>query len=97
MGVRRYSRDPNLRRWEEMFDHLQFRCTIYGDDVTVGDLTAHGIRKAEWLCRATECWHRSAPFNLDTLGSSLRVTKLRWKFVCSQCGTKRPMIELMSE
>jgi hypothetical protein len=95
MGISRYSRSN--RRWEEAFDHLQFRCTIYGDDVTVGDLLAHGIKRAAWTCRSPSCWRRSAPFALDQFGPALRITKLRWKFVCSQCGTKRPMIELIAE
>lgn len=97
MGISRYSRDPTLRRWQEHFDHLQFRCTIYDDDVTIADLTSAGIKQAEWCCRATECWHRSKPFDLTKFGPKMRITKLRWKYVCSLCGTKRPMIELLPD
>jgi hypothetical protein len=95
MGVRRYSTDPKTRRRQEFLDHLQWRCTIHGDPITIGEIVKAGITRAEWVCRDYDCWHRSEPVDLTRFGDTITVTKLRWKFVCSKCGTGRPAIELL--
>lgn len=95
MGVRRYSTDPKTRRRQEFLDHLQWRCTIYGDPLTIAEIVKAGVMRAEWRCRSPECWHRSKPFDLTGFGEKITVTRLRWKFVCSRCGTNRPTLELL--
>lgn len=105
MGVSRYSRDHVRRRWEERFDDLQHRCHWYDFSPTIGELIDHGIHQAKWRCRnggwkpdgKGECWHSSKPFDLTRFGPKLPVHKLRWKFVCSECGRNRPFIELLAD
>jgi len=82
-------------RRQEFLDHLQWRCTVYGDPLTIGEIVKAGVTRAECLCRDAECWHRSKPVDLTKFGPGITVSKLRWKFVCSICGTKRPMLELL--
>lgn len=95
MGVRRYSTDPAKRRRQEYLDHLQWRCTVYEDPLTIGEIVKAGVTRAEWRCRFYDCYHRSGPFDLDRFGPKIAVTKLRWKYVCSKCGTNRPELELL--
>lgn len=95
MGVNRYSAIPNVRKRQQYFDHLQWRCSVYGDPLTIGELRTFGITRAEWQCRTYECLHRSEMFKLSKFGERITVSKLRWKFVCSRCGTKRPEMRLI--
>lgn len=93
MGISRYSKNPAERRKEELFDYLQMRCGWY-DGVTIGDLTSAGIQWARFACRGTDCWHVGEPFRLDRFSGSMKIASLRWKYVCGECGAKRPHLRL---
>lgn len=96
MGVRRYSRSPSLARWQQQFDHLQALCRGGCPSPTIGELTAHGIRKALWRCSAGfECMHGSEEFELARFSPDARVHLLKRYFKCSRCGTGRPNLELL--
>lgn len=105
MGIRRYSHDTNVKRWQQTFDDLQHRCHHVTGSPTVGDLLAHGIKTAFWQCRNTswqddgrgECWHQSASFGLDRFGKSLTIARMRGLFVCSRCGRNRPFLQLETD
>lgn len=105
MGVSRYSRDPDKKRWEQAFDDLQMRCHGYDGSPTIGELRAHGIETGQWRCRSVgwrddgkgQCWHGSKKFPLAKFGARITVSKLRWKFVCSACGRNRPFLELWAD
>lgn len=95
MGVSRYSRDPRLRRWQERFDELQRRCAAWHDNPTIGELTGHRIKIAQFECRAGGCGHHGKVMDLAKFGYRLTVWQLRDHYVCSKCGTKRPWLTLL--
>ena len=96
-GVSRYSRDPTERRWQQQFDELQGRCQVDVYSPTIGELLDHSITRAQWRCRKWgTCWHESEPFALGGFRRSVLVDRLRRGFVCSACGTNRPMLHLLS-
>lgn len=107
MGVRRYSKNSDIERWERRFDELQSLCHQYDYSPTIGELIDHGITTAYWACRSVgwrddgkpSCGHTSekTPMDLQKFGRNLTVSKLRWKYVCSSCGRKRPYIQLIAE
>lgn len=98
MSVRRYSRDPRARRWEEQFDELQRRCWVDYYSPTIGELLEHGIQRGRWECRSQgACLHQSEPFGLARFKPAAKVSRLRRQFVCSCCGRGRPDLRLLAE
>jgi hypothetical protein len=102
MGVPRYSRDTDVKRWQHAVEELQARCHWYDGSPTIGEIIEHGVNLAQWRCRSLGwkpdgkdmCHHASDKFRLDKFGPRITVSKLRWKFVCSACGRNRPFLEL---
>ena len=90
MGVRRYSRFDQKR--EEYADHLARECNSGFEHVTIGDLIDAGFHEAEWACRRGGCYHTSKTFQLARFKVPAIVNRLRWNFVCSECGTKGPKL-----
>jgi hypothetical protein len=90
MGVRRYSRFDRKR--EERADHLAQECNSGFGVVTIGDLIDAGFVRAEWRCRHPWCFHWSKPFPLSRYGRKARPYRLRWQYICSDCGTKGPKL-----
>jgi len=107
MGISRYSRDSERKRWEQRFDELQLLCHQYDYSPMIGDLVAHGITSAYWACRSVgwkpdgkpSCGHTSegTPMDLRKFGPTLTVAKMRRLYVCSECGRNRPFIQLIAE
>lgn len=92
MGVRRYSRDRTARRREEHADHLAHECNAGLVQVTIGELIDAGFGQAEWSCRRGGCYHTSELFDLTKFKRPAVVYRLRWNFVCSECGTSGPKL-----
>lgn len=97
MGVRRYSRDPDIERRQRQFDELQARCDVDYYAPEICELIAIGVRRAYWQCRDYACLHesRSTPFALDALPPKKRTHTLRRQFYCSACGTRRPKFRMI--
>jgi hypothetical protein len=98
MGVRRYSRDPQVQRRQELFDHLQWRTGIDYYAPTLGELAAAGIKRAMPACRDYACLHQpNEPIALSAWPAKMATRTLRKKLVCSKCGLRRPRLQLVWE
>ena len=94
-SVRRYSRNPLIRRRQEQFDDLQYRVERDYFAPTMIELAAGGVTKAKPICRDYACRHEGATLDLTTLPPKMRTHTLRKKLVCRLCGLRRPEIELI--
>jgi hypothetical protein len=105
MGVRRYSRNYDVRRWQEQFDEFQRQCQDVYLSPTIGELLDHGATRGQWRCRSVgwkpdgkpECWHSSPIFPLSRYPRHVRVFDIRQRNTCGACGRKRPFLELWPE
>jgi hypothetical protein len=94
-SVRRYSRNPLIRRRQEAFDDLQYRVERDYRAPSLGELAAAGITKARPICRDYACRHEGATLDLMILPPKMRTHTLRRKLVCTKCGLRRPELELI--
>ena len=94
-AVRRYSRDPRIRRQQEHFDDLQYRVGIDYFAPTMAELAAAKVTKARPICRDYACRHDGAMLDLTSLPPKLRTHTLRKRLVCRRCGLRRPELELI--
>lgn len=106
MGVRRYSRNSDVARWEQQFDALQNQCRNFAEgSPTIGDLRDHGIEQAKWRCRnigfkddgLPQCWHGGPVFPLTRYARHMHVWDIRQRNRCGQCSRRRPFLELIAE
>lgn len=106
MGVRRYSKNSDVARWEMRFDDLQNECRNVGEfSPTIGELRDHGIEQAKWRCRNVgwrddglpQCWHSSDPFPLSRYPRHVHVWDIRQRNTCGVCTRRRPFLELIAE
>lgn len=95
MGVRRYSRAPDVRQQQELFDHLQQLCKVDYYSPMLSELIAAKALTVEMQCRDYACLHTSEPIDLTKFPPKMRTKTLRAKFVCSKCGRKRPQVNLI--
>ena len=58
-AVRRYSRNPLIRRRQEAFDDLQYRVGIDYFAPSLVELAAASVTKAEPICRDYACRHEA--------------------------------------
>ena len=93
-SVRRYSRNPLIRR-QEQFDDLQYRVGVEYFGPSVAELTAAGINKALPICRDYACRREGATIDLTAVSPKKRINILRWQLVCTRCGLRRPELELI--
>ena len=95
-SVRRYSRNPLIRRQQEQFDDLQYRVEKDYFAPTMAELAAASVTKAKSICRDYACRHEGDTVDLTALPPKLRTHTLRKKLVCTRCGLRRPILELIS-
>ena len=60
-AVRRFSRDPRIRRRQELFDDLQYRAGIDYFAPSMAELAAASVTKATPICRDYACRHEGGP------------------------------------
>lgn len=94
-SVRRYSRNPLVRRRQEAFDDLQYRVERDYSAPSLAELAAAAVTKAKPICRDYACRHQGATINLATLPPKMRTHPLRKKLICTRCGLRRPELELI--
>ena len=96
-AVRRYSRNPLVRRRQEAFDNLQYRVEKDYFAPTMAELAAADVTKARPVCRDYACRHEGATLDLTTLPPKQRTHTLRKRLVCGRCGLRRPELELIAD
>jgi hypothetical protein len=94
-AVRRYSRNPLVRRRQGAFDDLQYRVEKDYFAPTMVELAAASVTKARPICRDHACRHEGTTLDLTTLPPKMRTHTLRKKLVCSRCGLRRPELQLI--
>jgi hypothetical protein len=94
-SLRRYSRNPLIRRRQEQFDQLQYRVERDYFAPSLAELAAASVTKAKPICRDYACRHEGAMLDLTTLPPKMRTHRLRKKLVCTRCGLRRPELELI--
>ena len=94
-AVRRYSRNPLIRRRQEAFDQLQYRVERDYFAPSLAELVAASVTKAKPICRDYACRHEGATLDLTTLPPKQRTHTLRKRLVCRRCGLRRPELELV--
>lgn len=97
-AVRRFSRDPRVRRRQEAFDDLQYRVEKDYFAPSIAELAGAGITRVVPTCRDYACRHRpETPIDLTTLPPKMRTHILRRRLVCVRCGLRRPELECLWE
>lgn len=96
-AVRRYSRNPLIRRRQEQFDDLQYRVEKDYHAPTMAELAAASVIKAKPVCRDYACRHEGAALDLTILPPKMRTHTLRKKLICRRCGLRRPELELIAD
>jgi hypothetical protein len=94
MGVSRYSRDPALRRHQERFDELQWRCEVDYYAPTIGELRDAGIEEGRFTCKVYECLHVGQRFKLTRYWSGLNVRDLKRRQRCGQCWGRKVKLQI---
>jgi hypothetical protein len=94
-AVRRYSRNPLIRRRQELFDDLQYRVEKDYFAPTMAELAGANVTKAKPICRDYACRHEGGTVDLTALPPKMRTHTLRKKLVCTKCGLRRPELELI--
>lgn len=94
-AVRHFSRNPRIRRQQELFDQLQYRTEKDYFAPSMAELAAANVTQAKPRCRDYACRHEGATLDLATLPPKMRTHTLRKKLVCRRCGLRRPELELI--
>lgn len=90
MGVRRYSNLPSVRRRQEAFDDLQWRCEADHYAPTIGELRDSGVVKAaHYRCANYKCLHQGNSFELTRYWRGANVRDLKRQQTCGVCGGRR--------
>ena len=85
-------------RQQALFDELQRRVGIDYDAPSMAELAAAGVTRTNLVCRDYACLHSpETPLDLTQFPAKMRTHTLRKKLVCTQCGLKRPRLELVWE
>jgi hypothetical protein len=95
MGTRRYSNLPSVRKREEQFDRLQWRCDADHYTPTVGELLDAGIENAKPRCSFSDCLHTGDEFSLSKIDRDMTVARLRRRFFCTQCLRRKVKLQLI--
>lgn len=95
MGAKRYSNIPSIRRRQEAFDHLQWRCKTDFYAPTIGELRLSDVvEKAHFVCANFTCMHQGASFELTRYWSGLNVRDLKKRHYCGHCKSKKMELRL---
>src|SRR5690349_6271757 len=91
---RRHSRFPNLRRRQEQFDELQWRCDVDYYTPTLRELRDAGIVEGQFRCRNPDCNHVGERFDLTRYWSGMTVRDLKRRQTCSRCWWRKVKLKL---
>jgi hypothetical protein len=95
MGSSRYSRNREVRRRQEQFEELQWRCDVDYYTPTLADLREAGIVEARFKCASSDCGHVGESFKLTRYWSGLTVREMKKRQIAVRAGGRKVKIKLL--
>lgn len=90
----RHPRSAALRRQQEQFDELQWRCDVDYYTPTIRELRDAFIYEGQFRCRDPNCGHVGERFDLTRYWSGLTVRDLKRRQTCGRCWGRQVKLKI---